>query len=379
MIDPAAFFKILKNNNINFFCGVPDSLLKNFCEYINDNCSKNEHIIAANEGNAIGIAAGKNISTGEKTVVYLQNSGLGNIVNPIMSLCHKEVYGIPLVLIIGWRGEPGLKDEPQHNTQGSKTIDFLNVMDIPFIELNKENEKYEKELNSFFKKNQSNKHPIAILVRKNTFCDYSVKSSFSKDSNSSDMTRGHALRIILENTPKDNIFIATTGKLGRELYHIRDKKNQSHQNDFLNIGSMGHASSIALGIALGSNNSKVICLDGDGSLLMHMGSMAIIGDLNINNFGHIVFNNGRHDSVGGQPTVGLNIDMPTIAKSLNYKWSKRVYAESNLIDILKEIKDINGTWLLEIIIKPGDIENLGRPKSKPSDSLKNFKNNFKLI
>ena len=182
MIDPAAFFKILKKNNINFFCGVPDSLLKNFCAYVNDNCSKNEHIIAANEGNAIGIAAGKNISTGEKTAVYLQNSGLGNIVNPIMSLCHKEVYGIPLVLIIGWRGEPGLKDEPQHNTQGRKTIDFLNVMDIPYIDLNKEKERYEKGLNSFFKKNHSNNHPIAILVRKNTFCDYSIKSSVSKDS-----------------------------------------------------------------------------------------------------------------------------------------------------------------------------------------------------
>ena len=376
MIEPEVFFKILKKNNINFYCGVPDSLLKNFCEYVKDNCSKNEHIISANEGNAIGIAAGKNISSGERTAVYLQNSGLGNIVNPIMSLCHKEVYGIPLILIIGWRGEPGLKDEPQHNTQGSKTIDFLNIMDIPFIELNKENEEYEKELNSFFKKNLSHNHPIAILVRKNTFCKYSSKSNLSKDSNLSDMTRGMALKIILENSPKNNLYIATTGKLGRELYQIRDKNNQSHKNDFLNIGSMGHVSSIALGIALGKKNSKTICLDGDGSLLMHMGSMAIIGDLNINNFGHIVFNNGRHDSVGGQPTVALKIDIPTIAKSLNYKWSKRVSSKKNLIEILKEVKDLNGPWLLEILIKPGDIENLGRPKLSPSDSLKNFKNNF---
>ena len=190
------------------------------------------------------------------------------------------------------------------------------------------------------------------------------------------MTRGMALKIILENSPKNNLYIATTGKLGRELYQIRDKNNQSHKNDFLNIGSMGHVSSIALGIALGKKNSKTICLDGDGSLLMHMGSMAIIGDLNINNFGHIVFNNGRHDSVGGQPTVALKIDIPTIAKSLNYKWSKRVSSKKNLIEILKEVKDLNGPWLLEILIKPGDIENLGRPKLSPSDSLKNFKNNF---
>ena len=376
MIDPADFFNILKNNNINFYSGVPDSLLKNFCAYVTENCSKNEHIISANEGNAIGIAAGKNISTGEKTVVYLQNSGLGNIVNPIMSLCHKDVYGIPLVLIIGWRGEPGLKDEPQHNTQGRKTIDFLKAMDIPFLELDKENKRYEKELNSFFKKNENNNHPIAILVRKNTFSKYSIKSIVSKDITSMEMTRGNALRIILDNSPKNNLYIATTGKLGRELYHIRDEENQSHQHDFLNIGSMGHVSSIALGIALGSQNRKIICLDGDGSLLMHMGSMAIIGDLKNNNFGHIVFNNGKHDSVGGQPTVAFDINIPNMAKSLNYNWAKSVSTKENLIKILKELRYLNGPWLLEIIIKAGDIDNLGRPKLTPANSLKLFKKNF---
>ena len=376
MIEPKHFYHLLKQNNINFFCGVPDSLLKNFCAYITDNCSSKNHIISANEGNAIGISAGKYIATGEIPLVYLQNSGLGNIVNPVMSLCHKDVYGIPLLLMIGWRGEPGLKDEPQHHPQGRKTVDLLKSMEIPFIELISNEEKFTSQVNKFLEANKDIKHPIAILVKKNTFKDYLIKAKTDKNNNIFNMSRKEALKIVLEKISSSSLFIATTGKLGRELYQIRDEIGITHQNDFLNIGAMGHASSIALGISLSSLSKRIICLDGDGSMIMHMGAMAIIGDLKNKNYGHIVFNNGKHDSVGGQPTVAFNINLPKIAEALNYNYSKTVSNKDELQVVLKNVQNIMGPWFIEILIKDGVDNNLGRPNLSPKSSLALFQKNF---
>ena len=322
------------------------------------------------------IAAGKYFATGKKPIVYLQNSGIGNIVNPIMSLCHEKVYGVPIILLIGWRGEPGLNDEPQHMTQGNKTLDFLKAMDINYEILTKDSVNLKEQLSNFFKISGERNHPSAILVRKNTFKSLNIKNEIEIIENAALPTRNEALKIVLENLDSNNIYVSTTGKLSRELYFLREKHDELHDKDFLNIGAMGHVSSIALGIALGSKQRKIICLDGDGSLIMHLGAIGAIGESECINFGHIVFNNGKHDSVGGQPTIADNIKIPNIAMSMQYNWSKRVNNINELNTVISLLNEIEGPWLLEIKIKQGEDKNLGRPKTTPQDSINAFKKNL---
>lgn len=364
MISPKFFINSLSDRQIDFFSGVPDSLLKNICAYIADNKDEKHNIIAANEGAAIGLAAGHYLATGEIPVVYMQNSGEGNIINPLASLTDKEVYNIPILLLIGWRGEPGVYDEPQHVKQGKITIPLLDVMGIKNIVMSKNEVDFIRQLDDALVYMRETNEAFALIIEKDTFESYSLNLKEDFVSQLS-MTREFAIQSVVDSIGKKDVIVSTTGMISRELFEYRTKMNENHQSDFLTVGSMGHASQIALGVALETPERNVYCFDGDGAIIMHMGSMAIIGDKSPANFIHIVFNNGAHDSVGGQPTVGLKIDIPTIAKSVGYRAVFSVDCKDRLDTALERIRKETGPVLLEIKVRKGNRKDLGRPSITP--------------
>lgn len=363
MISPKFFIDKLEENNINFFTGVPDSLLKNICAYIEDNKDENHNIIAANEGAAMGLATGHYLATGEIPVVYMQNSGEGNIINPLASLTDKEVYNIPILLIIGWRGRPGVHDEPQHIKQGKVTLPLLETMEIKYTILSKDENEFTNQLNDVIEYMAKTKESFAFVVEKDTFEDYKLQNNQQYEN--LEMSREEAIQIVADSLNENAVIVSTTGMISRELFEYRANSNQTHEKDFLTVGSMGHASQIALGIALEKSNHKIYCFDGDGAAIMHMGSMAIIGSKHPENYIHIIFNNGAHDSVGGQPTVGLQINIPEIAKALNYKKVFSIKDRMSLKEVLNKINGEKGPIMLEIQVKKGNRKDLGRPTTTP--------------
>ena len=367
MITPKYFIDSLKANQIDFFTGVPDSLLKSICAYITDHSDLNNHIIAANEGAAVGLAAGYYLATGRIPLVYMQNSGIGNAVNPLVSLTDKEVYNIPLLLLIGWRGEPGLKDEPQHIKQGKITIPLLNSMGISNQVLSKNESELTCQLKEALACIETNREPFAFVIQKDTFEDYRPQTL---ENNGFTLSREEAIKIVSSSMPENAIIVSTTGMISRELFEYREFMN-------LTVGSMGHASQISLGIALHKSGRMVYCFDGDGAILMHMGSLAIVGSTKPCNYVHVVFNNGAHDSVGGQPTVGLKINISEIAVACGYNLALSVSDLVSLEKALNTISNSIGPVLLEIKVKKGARKDLGRPTRTPiqnKDAFMNFLN-----
>jgi phosphonopyruvate decarboxylase len=369
MIASEDFYKILVQNGISFFSGVPDSLLKSICAFLADHVTPEFNIISANEGGAIALAAGYHLATGKVPMVYMQNSGIGNAINPLLSLIDKKVYSIPVLLLIGWRGEPGVKDEPQHIKQGEVTTTLLEAMDIPYEILPDEFSEakviIERSIN-FIKENNT---PLAFVVKKELFEPYQLKMKIETNF---EMNREEAVKLAVDELESDDVVVSTTGKTSRELFEYREELGQKHQNDFLTVGSMGHASQIALGIALQKPDRNIYCFDGDGAVLMHAGSLGIIGDLCPRNYKHIIFNNGAHDSVGGQPTVGHQINIPAIAKGFNYKEVFVAEDRYSLKAAMKKLKQSEGPVLLEIKINKGSRKDLGRPTSTPLENKDNF-------
>ncbi|WP_045221199.1 phosphonopyruvate decarboxylase [Desulfonatronum thioautotrophicum] len=367
MLDPGLFHKALLKRDIDFFAGVPDSLLKNFCAYIDDQGTPGKHIITANEGNAVALATGYHLATGKTGAVYMQNSGLGNCINPLTSLTDQDVYNIPLLLIIGWRGEPGIKDEPQHIKQGRITTAQLDLLEIPYQILDAQSN-LEEALNNLMTAENMCKGPVALLIRKKTFSEYKRSKKCLYDYT---LKREEALRSILSQAGTDDLIVSTTGKTSRELFELR-KERFEKQCDFLTVGSMGHASSIALGVAMGRPHRNVLCIDGDGAFIMHMGSLPIIGSLKPENFVHILLNNSAHESVGGQETVAGTIDISKIVKACGYKKYFQAGSSSEVEECWKEIKKIKGPVFLEIKVCVGSREDLGRPDSTPVQNKKSF-------
>lgn len=365
MISPAFFIEKLRENGIDCFAGVPDSLLKNMCAYITDHFDAAHNIIAANEGAAVGLAAGHYLATGQPACVYMQNSGEGNIINPLASLIDQEVYNIPVLLLVGWRGRPGVHDEPQHVKQGKVTTGLLNVMGINYEVLAKEEDKAEKQIAKALKALQ-NKDMFALVIEKDTFDEYKLQNV---EMNDLTMSREEAIQTVAAALGEKDCIVSTTGMISRELFEYRASMNQGHERDFLTVGSMGHASQIALGIALAQPERRVWCFDGDGATIMHMGSMAIVGNKAPKNYVHVVFNNGAHDSVGGQPTVGLKIDLRAIAKAVGYKAAISVSSKEELEKVLptmkSELSTVGGPVLLEVKVKKGNRKDLGRPTTTP--------------
>lgn len=356
-----------------FFIGVPDSLLKPLVDYLLDNYQGNEkHIIAANEGNAVAIGAGYHLATGKVPVIYMQNSGEGNAVNPIASLLHPKVYGIPELFIIGWRGEPGVKDEPQHVFQGEITLKLLEVLEIKYyvIRDNTTLQELSQMMDTFQKLLQQGKS-VALVVAKGALL-YEKK----KYANSYLMKREDILEHILAVTG-DSPIISTTGKTSRELFELREKNKlvdnvNVHSRDFLTVGSMGHSSSIALGMALQLPEKNIWCIDGDGAILMHGGAMAVIGKAQPENLIHVVINNEAHESVGGQPTAANAVDLTAMAMACGYKYAHCVADFASLDKVLKEYVELKGLRFLEIKSAIGSRTNLGRPSISTSYNKKLF-------
>lgn len=372
MIETKEIYDYMISKNLDFFVGVPDSLLKDICSCIKENTPSTNNIIAANEGNAVGIAAGYHLSTGKIGTVYMQNSGIGNAVNPILSLIDEEVYKVPMLFIVGWRGEPGTKDEPQHVKQGKVTTDLFKAMKIEYLILNAENDEYKAQIDYATKYMLDNNKPIAIIVKKNSFTEY----KFKKEKNDYTLTREKALSIIIDNITEKDMVVSTTGKTSREIFEIRENRNEPHSNDFLTVGSMGHTSSIALGMSIGTNKN-VYCIDGDGSFLMHMGGLAIASKNAKPNFKYILINNGAHESVGGQPTIAFDIDIENIIKAFRFD---EVYIASSEEEIQKgmlEIKNTDKKYAMIINVKQGSREDLGRPTISPEDNKKDIMNKIK--
>ena len=367
MISPKFFYDTLANCGIDFYAGVPDSLLKNLCAYITDHADADHNIIAANEGGAMGLAAGHYLATGHIPVVYMQNSGEGNIINPLASLTDPDVYNIPVLLVIGWRGKPGVHDEPQHVKQGKVTTGLLNVMGIDYTVLSKEEDKAEAQIRKAVAHMQATRQCYALVIEKDTFENYQLNSQSSIFN--LQLSREEAIQTVAAALGEKDCIVSTTGMISRELFEYRTAKNEGHERDFLTVGSMGHASQIALGIALAKSDRRVWCFDGDGATIMHMGSMAIVASKAPKNYVHVVFNNGAHDSVGGQPTVGLKIDLPAVAKAVGYKTVYSVDNKEKLEEILSifnfQFSIFDAPVFLEVKVKKGNRKNLGRPTTTP--------------
>lgn len=359
---------------IDFFTGVPDSQLKGLCDtlFATYGVHGDHHVVAANEGNAIGLCAGHFLATGRPGLCYMQNSGLGNAVNPIASLMDAQVYALPCLIVVGWRGEPGVHDEPQHVKQGQITLGQLELLDIPYFVLDKNMS--EADFDAAFAKTLHHlraNRTAAIVVKKGALV-CSLKPDYANDR---PMSRETAARHIMHAAEERDVLISTTGKLSRELFELREAEHMGHERDFLTVGSMGHASMIALGAAMAQKDRRIWCLDGDGAALMHLGAMAVIGQKQPANLLHIVINNAAHETVGGMPVCEGALEVSAVAKAVGYQNVFRAANEDELDAVLVEAKACKGLALVEVMCGAGARADLGRPTTTPvenRDALMNF-------
>ena len=369
--------KLVEIIDSDFYTGVPDSQLKALCNFLMDKygIDPKHHIIAANEGNCTALAAGYHLATGKIPVVYMQNSGEGNIINPVASLLNDKVYAIPVIFIVGWRGEPGIHDEPQHIYQGEVTVKLLEDMDIATFVIGKETT--EEELSAKmteFREILASGKDVAFVVKKGALTD-APKVEYKNDNK---MIREEIIQHIVKASGEDPI-VSTTGKASRELFETRVSNNQSHKYDFLTVGSMGHSSSIALGVAINKPEQRIWCIDGDGAVLMHMGSMAVLGANKPKNLIHVVINNGAHETVGGMPTVASDIDLVAIAKACGYPYAVSVDSFEDLDKELNLAKDRNELSLIEVKCSIGARDDLGRPTTTALENKENFMDFLRTI
>ena len=354
----------------DFYTGVPDSQLKAMCNYLMNTygIDPKHHIIAANEGNCTALAAGYYLATGKIPVVYMQNSGEGNVINPVASLLNDKVYAIPTIFVVGWRGEPGIHDEPQHIYQGEVTVKLLEDMDIkPFIVGKETTEEEVVSVMEEFRKILANGKDVAFVIRKGAL-SYDGKVKYE---NSNTMVREEIIHHIVKASGEDPI-VSTTGKASRELFETREANGQSHKYDFLTVGSMGHSSSIALGVAINKPDTRVWCVDGDGAVLMHKGAMAVLDANAPKNMIHVVINNGAHETVGGMPTVASKIDLVAVAKACGYPNAVCVDSFEALDRELEAAKDRDELSMIEVKCSIGAREDLGRPTTTALENKENF-------
>ncbi len=368
MLSPKDFYEALNAAGVTLFCGVPDSLLKDICAYVTEKTPRERNIITANEGGAIALAMGHYLATGQVGLVYLQNSGLGNTVNPITSLADPAIYGVPMLLLIGWRGRPGEHDEPQHVHMGKVTLESLAALGVPASILPDEIDAAREAVETSLQQAHERRGPVALVVRKGTFDAYSLKDAASPYA----LTREAAIERFVGALPARACVVSTTGMPSRELFEVREKRKEAHDGDLLIVGGMGHASQIALGVALARPTRDVYCLDGDGAVIMHMGGLATIGELSPKNYKHVVVNNGAHDSVGGQPTAGFSADLCAVARACGYKRAVSVSTAEDVDRELAKLRDEPGPALVEIRVKKGARKDLGRPTQSPQDLKEAF-------
>ena len=366
-MDAQHLLSACRDAGIDFFTGVPDSQLKGLCDtlFATFGVESKEHIVAANEGNAIALCAGHYLATGRPGLCYMQNSGLGNAVNPIASLMDSQVYGLPCLLVVGWRGEPGVHDEPQHVKQGQITLSQLELLDVPCMVLDKAMS--DADFDAAFanlRVHLDAGRTAAIVVKKGAL-SCSLKPRYG---NSRTLTREEAASRILRASDEGNVFVSTTGKLSRELFELREAAGQGHEKDFLTVGSMGHASMLALGIALEKPERRVWCLDGDGAALMHLGAMAVLGRKKPANLLHVVINNAAHETVGGMPVCEGTLDLSAMAKAVGYEHIFRAEDGDSLDAALSAAKACGELALIEVMCAVGARADLGRPTTTPREN-----------
>lgn len=366
LVEAAALWDALADAGIEFFTGVPDSLLKEFLAYLVDTADPARHVTAANEGGAVALAAGYHLATGRVAAVYLQNSGLGNTINPLVSLMDPEVYGIPILLVIGWRGKPGVPDEPQHRKQGAITLQQLDVLGIPYVVLDEGVADIGAAVGGLVAAAVEGSRPVALVVPPGRLAPYRRQAASAAAPVG--LQREAAIEAVLAATGPQDVIVCTTGMASREVFEYRHRANEGHGRDFLTVGGMGHASQIALGLALARPDRTVHCLDGDGAVLMHLGALAIIGTRGPANLRHVIFNNGAHDSVGGQPTAGFNVDLTAIAAACGYRATRLVDAREDIAEAIADLASTPGPTLLEIRIDRGARSDLGRPTASPAQN-----------
>lgn len=366
MIVASELYNLFKKIGIDFFTGVPDSTLKNFLDYMVEREGYNNHIVASNEGNAVALASGYFMSNNKPALVYMQNSGIGNAVNPITSLT--QIYNIPVIYLIGWRGMPGKKDEPQHQKMGEITLQMLDVLGIDKIVVENDSDinEIEEKYNNLIENIKLGKS-VAFVITPGSI----EKSNSMNYKNENDLIREDVIKQIIQVQDKKDIIVSTTGKTSRELFEIREFNNEEHNRDFLTVGSMGHASSIALGVAMNTEN-RIWCLDGDGAMLMHLGALTTIGSRSPKKFIHILINNEAHESVGGIATISPKVDWSQMSYSCGYKKYLLISKYEELFEKLTEAKNSEGPVFIEIKTQIGSRENLGRPTISPQDNIVNF-------
>jgi len=375
MLNCNDFFSLCKKYDFSFFVGVPDSTFKSWMSFLEKNNDRLINIPTVNECEAVAICAGYHLSTGKIGVLYMQNSGLGKTINPLTSLCDPAVYSIPILLMIGWRGEPGKKDAYQHHKMGPITLELLDLLEIPYEIISSEINQLEKTLKNAKDYMKHNNKSYALIVRKGVF----EKLEEQNESITIKPSREEALKTILKNLDGDEIIVSTTGKISRELFEARSENKKDYNHDFYNIGAMGCAQSIAFGIALNKKNKKVWVFDGDGSVLMQMGALATIGHHSPGNFYHIIFDNQAHDSTGGQPTCSDTVCFDKVAVACNYKFVQVVNDLNSLKKAVKTLKERKGPSLIVVKVKKGSREDLGRPTLHPNEHKEEFMNKLKGI
>lgn len=371
MITPERFVKHLSGRGTHFYAGVPDSLLKQLSSHIMANLPPERHIITANEGAAVGVAIGHYLRTGQIPVVYMQNSGIGNSINPLLSLADSDVYGIPMLIIMGWRGQPGTHDEPQHVKQGRIMTGLIESMEFPFAILQKDEVEGFRTVDTLLNTATEKSTPVVLLVEKDTF--FTPENGVEPIALANELpSREHALTTLAGIIGRNAAIVSTTGMVSRELFEYRQSLKTDNAKDFLTVGGMGHAASIAQGLALADPTSEVWCFDGDGALLMHAGTMAVIAKSSLTNFFHIVFNNGVHDSVGGQPTAISGVRIPDLAIASGYNFAIGLQSIDELATSIEDARDAGGPAMIEIQVCPGARSNLGRPTLTPKESKERF-------
>jgi phosphonopyruvate decarboxylase len=350
MVNQRYLFESLKNLGIDFFAGVPDSLLNNFCLYMVENIPDGQHVMAANEGNAIAIAAGHYMATGNIPLVYMQNSGIGNATNPLLSLTHDSVYGIPMILVIGWRGDPAFNDHAQHKKQGELTPVLMKDMDIPYEILDDENTVVEKFTWAIDKAKEISA-PVALIAKKAILTEKVKKQEYPE---SKLMNREEAVSAVVDVLGEDAIYLGTTGRATREVHEQLKEHGVGEGHEWQNVGSMGHVSSVGLGIALAKPEQKVVVFDGDAAAVMHMGALATNCRYKAGNLIHIVLNNGVNESVGGQPSAGYVVNLTEVAAACGYRTpGHAVETREELQAIMKNYKNGEMPLFLDVHVRQG--------------------------
>jgi phosphonopyruvate decarboxylase len=371
MIEPAAFVERLDELGVRFYVGVPDSLLKHLSSHLLSALPREAHVITANEGAAVGMAIGHHLRTGDLALVYLQNSGFGNAVNPLLSLADPDVYGVPMVLLVGWRGQPGVADEPQHVKQGRVMAPLLDALELPWTVLPSDQAGADECLRVAVGTARERHSPYVVLVEKDRFAAPEAPAG-DQPAGPALPSREEALTALVGELGEGTVNVSTTGMLSRELFELRRRAGRSGDLDFLTVGGMGHASSIALGVALSEPDREVWCLDGDGAVLMHLGSLVVIADHAPPGLFHVVFNNGVHDSVGGQPTSIAVMDLAATARAVGYRDAVAVSSLDEVPAAVGRLRAAGGPSLLELRVRPGNRAGIGRPTRGPAESKDAF-------